>query len=137
MECLVIQIIDRAPSKALPALPLLPATRAGLSLGPDRRDTPAVLAATLGPVWSVHREVDYEGDVSTIVLPNDGYVAPAFALYEKDGLVRVATVDGDEWINDESFPGIYIAMTAIIAKTLSIAAARQAGVEAATQTAAE
>jgi hypothetical protein len=35
-------------------------------------DAPDVLAAALGPMWSVHCEADCDSDVSIIVLPDEG-----------------------------------------------------------------
>ena len=59
------------------------------------------------------------GEVSIIVLPDDDDSGPAFLLYEKDGLVRLGIVSGDEWINDESFFGIQAAIDAVVAKAVS------------------
>jgi hypothetical protein len=86
----------------------------------------------------MHRETDYEGPVSIIVLPDDGggHVGPALLLYEKDGLTRLGTVSGDEWTSDEGFSGIQAAITALIAKTVSAAMAGPTGDEMATPAAA-
>lgn len=81
------------------------------------------LAGALGPIWSVHREADHEGEVSIVVLPADDDNEPVFVLYEKDGLARVGTVRRDEWVGDEGFSGLQDAIDAIIARTASIATA--------------
>jgi hypothetical protein len=80
------------------------------------------LAGALGPIWSVHREADHEGEVSIVVLPADDDPGPAFILYEKDGLARVGTVSSDEWISDEGYFGIRAALEAIVAKAAAATA---------------
>jgi hypothetical protein len=112
--------IDPVPGNAPAAFLRLPTARSDHEVFGD-------LPAALGPMWSVHREIDYAGEVSIIVLPDDGYVGPAFLLYEKDGLVRVGTVSGDEWTRDEGFSGVQAAISAIIAKAISFASGRPAG----------
>jgi hypothetical protein len=67
----------------------------------------------------VHRETDCEGDVSVITLPADDEAIPAFILYEKGGLARVATVTGDEWANDWSSPSFELAIAMIITEAAS------------------
>ncbi len=68
-------------------------------------------------MWNVHREVDYQGEVSIVVLPVDDDSGPAFVLYEKDGAARVGTVSGDEWTRDEGFFDVQAATGWIIART--------------------
>jgi hypothetical protein len=73
-----------------------------------------VLSATLGPTWGVYRETDCEGEVSIIVLPVADDAKPAFLLYEKGGVARVATVAGDDWEGDQGYPSFHDAVAAII-----------------------
>jgi hypothetical protein len=78
------------------------------------RDVVEVLSEGLGPGWTVHRETDCEGDVSVIALPADEEAIPAFILYEKGGVARVATVRGDDWEGDWSSPSFELAIAMII-----------------------
>jgi hypothetical protein len=93
--------------------------RAFPSVLPTRatRDIIVVLSETLGPRWSVHRETDYNGEVPVIALPIKDDATPAFILYEKEGVVRVATVKGDDWEGDQCFRNFQHAVAAIIAET--------------------
>ena len=109
-------MIDPVLSKAPAAFPWLPATD-------PKHDACDVLAEALGPMWSVHCEVDCEGEVSIVVLPDDGDIGPAFLLYENGGQARVGTVSGDEWTSRESFSDIQAAITAIIVKAAFVATA--------------
>lgn len=119
--------IDPVPCKTPAAFAWLPATRLD-------RDVLDKLAEALGPMWSVHRETDSNGETSIVVLADDDGLA--FLLYEKGGLVRVGTVSGDEWTNDEGFFGIQAAIDAIIPRTVPIATAGPTGSERATPAAA-
>ena len=81
-----------------------------------RHDVTTVLAKALGPAWSVQRQTDCEGEVSIIVLPLDDSAEAAFVLYERDGVVRVATIAGDDRDGDRGFSGLQAAVAAIIAE---------------------
>jgi len=117
--------IDPVLPHASAALPWLPATD-------SNHDALDVLAGALGPMWSVHREIDCEGEASIVVLPDHDDIGPAFLLYETAGLARVGTVIGDEWASYESFSGIRAAVTAIIAKAVSATPVRPTGDQIAT-----
>jgi len=80
------------------------------------RDVLVVLVEALGPAWSVRREIDYEGEVSIIVLPVADETDPGFLLYEKEGLACVATITGDDWVGDQGFATFQEAISAIITK---------------------
>ena len=78
------------------------------------RDVIVRLSEALGPSWTVHRETDCEGEVSIIVLPLADDVEPAFVLYEKEGVARVAAVAGDDWEGDQGFASFQQAVAGII-----------------------
>jgi hypothetical protein len=84
------------------------------------RDVIVELSEALGPIWSVCRESDCEGDVSIIVLPLDDDAAPTFVLYEKRGVACVATVSGDDWDGVQGFAGLQEAVAAIIAAASAV-----------------
>jgi hypothetical protein len=87
----------------------------------SRFDVLAVLAASLKPDWEVERMVDPNGDISVIVLPTgDDLTQPNFVLYEKDGLVEVATIIGDAWQGSQRFPTCQRAVAAIVAASAVI-----------------
>lgn len=84
------------------------------------RDAIMVLSEALGPRWAVQRETDCDGEVSIIVLPIADEAKPAFVLYEKEGVARVATVVGDDWEGDQGFANFPDAVATIIAAAESI-----------------
>jgi hypothetical protein len=92
---------------------------------PGLGDVSALLSQALGADWTVEREIDCEGHVSIIALPEDETDGtPSFILYEKDGLARVATVKCDEWVNDWGFDSFLTAVYKFIAEALASAGGR-------------
>jgi hypothetical protein len=101
----------------------LPACLAALGTGAA---VPDVLSEALGPRWCVQKEVDYEGEVSIIVLPADDDVGPVFILWQTDDQVHVATVRDDKWEARESHSSIQTAVSDIVSETAYLSAGMQA-----------
>lgn len=79
-------------------------------------DVVTVLAASLTCAWGVERMIDPSGEVSIIVLPaDDDPGRSSFVLYEKDGLVEVATIAGETWRGSRQFQTCQRAVAAIVA----------------------
>jgi hypothetical protein len=82
----------------------------------SRFDVVAALSAGLAPAWEVERAIDPSGELSVVVLPmGDDPAFPSFVLYEKDGLVEVATIAGETWQSTAQFPTCQSAVVGIVA----------------------
>jgi hypothetical protein len=85
-------------------------------------DIVATLSKALGFAWIAQREIDWEGEVSVIVLAaGDDEAMPAFILYETDGLAHVATVKHDEWQTGRAYATAEEAVAAIVSLTAGTA----------------
>ena len=97
-------------------------TPAWLFLPAHSFDIVATLSDALGPAWLVQRETDCEAEMSILAMASgdDDNALPTFVLYERDGLVHVATVQNEVWRPMHGFISPQEAVTAIVAEIASL-----------------
>lgn len=79
-------------------------------------DVAATLTSALTPSWLVEREIDPDGELSIVVLPDgENSDRPTFLLYEENGLVQVSAFRGEDWQRRQAFRTCQRAVAAIIA----------------------
>ena len=80
-------------------------------------DIQAALSVALGADWIVQREIDPDAEVSILAMAADDMddTLPTFMLYERNGLVQVASVQDDAWQSHGGFANAHAAVAAIVA----------------------
>ena len=80
-----------------------------------------VLAAALGPAWSVTEEVDPDGEGSVVVLPTNLDRTEAFILYDDGIRMTMAVIIDEQWTDVRRFASPEEAVNAVVAHTSRLA----------------
>jgi hypothetical protein len=82
-----------------------------------------ILVTALGPAWSVHEEVDPDGDSSVVVLPAQLDRSEAFILYADGIHIVVAMIIDEQWTSTRRFQSLHEVVVALVAQASRLAPA--------------